>query len=232
MSKQTFAWNSQKYIDLVENGNEAGLQAYQKAEIDYLTAKVISPQNKTFIDVGAGYGRILPHLSKISRRVVAVEIDDNLEQTLEERATGLSNCEVVKGDADDLSELLASMENPNPVVISMQNALGPWIGDRLKAIDEMRKVAEAGKGEVIISIFRREALKDWGLEMYASVNGLLGEYDPESSDLDNGIYKTTTGYESYWFSKEDRGAIKERLGGKIVGGMLEDNFEIIHVSYE
>lgn len=228
----SFAWNSQKYIDLVENGSDAGLQAYQKAEIDYLTTKVKHREDKTFIDVGAGYGRILPHLSSVAKKVVAVEIDDNLEKTLVQCAKVLPNCEVVKGYANQLSDLVKDLDIPNPVVVSVQNCLGPWIGDRFAAVAEMRRVAERGKGEVIISLFRREAIKDWGLQMYDSVSGLLGEYDPRASDLENGIYITKTGYESYWFSKEEREEIKNRLRGKLVAEVIDSNFHIIHVSYE
>jgi len=231
MPEENFAWNTRKYIDLVENGTDEGLQQYQKAEIDYLTSKVESPQDKTFVDVGAGYGRILPQLSGTAKRVIAVELDENLSESLSKRVKSYPNCEVVIGDANQLSTLLAESDITKPVLVSVQNCLGPWVGDRYQAIDEMRKIAEPRRGEVIISLFCRESMKEWGLPMYQSISGLLGEYDPDSSDLEKGIYRTKTGYESYWFSKDEREAIKGRLGGQIAGEIVDPKFHIIHVTY-
>lgn len=231
MPEQTFSWNSQKYIDLVENGSDPGLLEWEAAEIHYLTTKIDSPQDKTFIDVGAGYGRVLPHLARIAKKVIAVEIDENLGRTLQERAGEFANCVVIMGDGSQLGKLLEKQEYPKPVVLSLQNTLGPWKGDRYSAVDEMRKVAEPKHGEVIVSIFRREAIESWGLEMYHSIAGLLGEYDPTTSDLKNGVFRTKTGYESYWFSAEDREAIKKRLGGSVFGEIITDNFHLFHILY-
>lgn len=231
MPEQTFTWNSQKYIDLVEHGSDSGLLEWENAELVYLTTKVESLQDKTFIDVGAGYGRVLPHLAGIARQVIAVEIDENLGITLRERAVEFPNCKVIMGSGNELSKLLENESFLNPVVISLQNTLGPWKGDRLVAVGQMRLVAEPKKGEVIISVFRREAIESWGLEMYHSIAGLLGEYDPKTSDLKNGIYRTKTGYKSYWFSSDEREAIKKRLGGSVVGDVLTDNYHLFHISY-
>lgn len=70
MPEENFEWNTRKYIDLVENGTDEGLQQFQKAEIYYLTSKVDSPQDKTFVDVGAGYGRILPQLTRVAIKTI------------------------------------------------------------------------------------------------------------------------------------------------------------------
>ena len=231
MPEQTFNWDSQKYIDLVEHGNNPGLLEWENAEIHYLTTKIDSPHDKTFVDVGAGYGRVLPHLAKIAKKVIAVEIDENLGKTLRKRATEFPNCVVIMGDGNQLGKLLENQDYPSPVVVSLQNTLGPWKGDRFAAVDEMRRVAEPKKGEIVVSILRREAMENWGLEMYHSIDGLLGEYDPATSDLKNGVFRTKTGYESYWFSADERGAIKKRLGGSVVGEILMDNYHLFHISY-
>src|SRR5579884_2646639 len=217
MSLQSFNWSSQKYIDEVEHGTDPGLLEYQRIELKYLTTKIEYLQEKTFIDVGAGYGRILPHLAKLAKKFIAIERDSDLLDELQKRASHFPNCEIIEGDGTILSELLKDRVVGKPVIISPQNTLGPWIGDRNKAVDEMRKIAEAKRGEIVISLFCREAINDWGIPMYKSVAGLLGKYDPNLSDLENGIFKTDTGYESYWFSKEEREEIKRRLSGKVVG---------------
>jgi SAM-dependent methyltransferase len=226
-----FVWNSRYYIDDVEHGSDPGLQEYQAAEIEYITHKISSPAEKTFIDVGGGYGRILPHIAPIAKNVVVVELDNNLSTTLKERAQNFENCQVIVGDANELSELLSGIKLYKPVLLCLQNTLGPWVGDRNKVILEMKKVAEENQGEIIISLFCREAIENWGIPMYRSIARLLGNYDEEKSNLAKGIYKTDTGYESYWFSKEDRKRIKERLGGRLAGEAIDHKYHIIHTAY-
>lgn len=230
MNKSGFSWNTQNYIQEVENGSDLGLQEYQKQEIEYITTKIRNPNQKTFIDVGAGYGRILPYLAKIAKKVIAIELDENLHEELQKRASQFPNCIVLMKNGNDLSNLLPP-DLENPVILSMQNTLGSWVGDRNLAITEMRKVAEPKHREIIVSLFCREAIKDWGIPMYATVERLLGRYDPSASDLENGIYKTDTGYESYWFSTEEREEIKKKLGGNIIGEILDHKFHIFHISY-
>ena len=65
-SEAVYHWSPQKYIELVENTNNPLLQEYQKVELEYVTSKIQSPETKTFIDVGAGYGRVLPQIAKIA----------------------------------------------------------------------------------------------------------------------------------------------------------------------
>lgn len=231
MVLQGFSWNTERYIDEVENGSDLGLQEYQIREINYLTTKVEDPDKKTFIDVGAGYGRILPYLAKIAKRVIAVEIDNNLLGELQARTRKFPNCQVITGDGTYLSQLLKSEDVLRPVIVSAQNTLGPWNGDRNTLIDEMRKMAEPREGELIISLFCREAIQDWGIPMYDSISGLLGHYDPQRSNLEEGIYITDTGYESYWFSAGEREEMKKRLGGRVIGELLDHKFHIFHISY-
>jgi len=58
-----YDWSVEKYIALVEKGSHPIISSYERAELDYLRTQVKNPQDKTFIDVGAGYGRVLPHIA-------------------------------------------------------------------------------------------------------------------------------------------------------------------------
>ena len=62
----TYHWSPQKYIELVEHTNNPFLREYQQVELEYVTSKIQSPKTKTFIDVGAGYGRVLPQIARIA----------------------------------------------------------------------------------------------------------------------------------------------------------------------
>ena len=70
--KIVYSWSPQRYIDLVENTRFPMLQEYQRVELDYITSKIQTPQAKTFIDIGAGYGRALPQLAEAAKRVIAI----------------------------------------------------------------------------------------------------------------------------------------------------------------
>lgn len=61
-----YHWSPRKYIELVEHTNNLFLREYQRVEVDYVTSKIQSPKTKTFIDVGAGYGRVLPQIAGIA----------------------------------------------------------------------------------------------------------------------------------------------------------------------
>lgn len=42
----TYNWSPQRYIELVENTRFPMLQEYQRVELDYITSKIQSPQDK------------------------------------------------------------------------------------------------------------------------------------------------------------------------------------------
>ena len=149
----TYHWSPQKYIELVEHTNNPFLQEYQKVELEYVTSKIQFPKTKTFIDVGAGYGRVLPQIARIAGGVVAVGIDREMLGELGKRAERFDSVEVVEGDGNLLSKLLSGKDCKNPVILSLNHSLGSWVGDYHQALSEMKKVAQAGKGEMVISIF-------------------------------------------------------------------------------
>jgi tRNA G46 methylase TrmB len=61
-----YHWSPEKYIELVEHTSNPLLREYQQVELEYVTSKIQSPGTKTFIDVGAGYGRVLPQIARIA----------------------------------------------------------------------------------------------------------------------------------------------------------------------
>lgn len=230
MSNNHYRWSAQAYIDEVENGSDQGLQEYQAREIKFVKDSVKNPEEKTFIDVGAGYGRAIPHFAPTADKVIAVEIDDDLLSALTSVADQHPNVEVVVKSGDNLASIIDGSVS-RPVILSLQNTLGPWDGIRDTAIDAMRQVAEPRRGEIIISLFCRESLVDWGIPMYATVNTLLGNYDPKKSDIDNGLFATDTDYTSHWFSKSEREDIKKQLGGTLINEIEDHKFHIFHIAY-
>src|ERR1035438_6257403 len=102
-----FNWNTQSYIEQVEKSQEPGLIEYQQDELDFIKNGVKDPGTKTFIDIGAGYGRVIPAVAALAKDVIAVEQDQDFLSELQRRATELGNVIVISGSADELDELLS-----------------------------------------------------------------------------------------------------------------------------
>jgi len=101
-----YDWSVEEYINLVENTQNPILKAYEQAELDYISS-IPDLSRKTVIDVGAGYGRVLPHIAPpITRNVIAVEINDEMFQELQKRTAKFSNAVAVKGDANNVIWLI------------------------------------------------------------------------------------------------------------------------------
>ena len=90
-----YNWSPDKYIKLVEKSSDPVLQYYMKAEMDYITTKIENPKEKTFIDVGAGYGRVIPPLSEIAKQVITVELDKKMLTELKHRGEQYPNVLVI-----------------------------------------------------------------------------------------------------------------------------------------
>jgi 16S rRNA A1518/A1519 N6-dimethyltransferase RsmA/KsgA/DIM1 with predicted DNA glycosylase/AP lyase activity len=142
-----YNWNPEKYIKVIEKTDDPIFQDYMKTEIEYIIKNVENPSNKTFIDVGAGYGRVVHWLSKIGKNVIAVEIDKKMLKELKKRSKKLSNVIVIEGDANELTRILSKYNYliENPVLISLQNTFGTLIGNPYKVLEEMKKIATMKK---------------------------------------------------------------------------------------
>lgn len=57
-----YSWSVDKYIKFVENTQNPTLRDYEDKELDYIL-KISDLSSKTIIDVGAGYGRVLPYIT-------------------------------------------------------------------------------------------------------------------------------------------------------------------------
>lgn len=85
-SEPVYHWSADKYIRLVEHTQNPMLDEYQRVEANYIAEKIENPKSKTFVDVGAGYGRILPQIAKVAKEVLAVELDGEMLGELQRRA--------------------------------------------------------------------------------------------------------------------------------------------------
>lgn len=220
-------YTAEKYIKLVENIDDEILQSHMHAEIEVIS-KVRDSKNKTFIDLGAGHGRVLPNLVKIARNVISIELNPDMLLELKKRTKNYKNAIVIDGDIQKLSDLLRDADIKNPVLLLLQNTLGTIEGNYKNVLSEMKSIAKKYQGEVIISLFRKESLKDWGLKLYPKVKEITGESDFQKIDFNKGIFVTKSGNISKWWSPDEIRQIKEFFGGKIVNEVLTPQFCVIH----
>ena len=222
-------YTAEKYIELVEDIDDDVLQSHMKTEIEVIS-KVEDSKNKTFIDLGAGHGRILSDLAKIARNVISIELNPDMLKELKKRTEMYKNASVIEGDIQKLSKLLENADVKNPVLLLIQNTLGTIEGDYKKVLAEMKTVAQKYKGEIVVSLFRQEALKDWGIKMYSKITEMIGKPDLEKTYFEKGLFVSETGYTSKWWNTAEIEKMKEFFGGKLINEVLTPHFVIIHIS--
>ncbi|MEC8339836.1 MAG: methyltransferase domain-containing protein [Nanoarchaeota archaeon] len=224
-------YTDKEYIELVEKTSEPILQKQISLEIKEIL-DVKNSNEKTFIDLGAGHGRVLPTLSKVARDVISVEINPKMIPELEKRSREFENAKMIVGDLTELSKVLENETLKKPVLLLLQNTLGTIEGDWEKVLLEMKKVAENNFGEIIISLFCSEELSSWGVSsLYPSIAKMIGNPDLEKTDFENGLFVSESGYTSKWRSREEIESIKEFFQGELVREISTKEFKILHIRY-
>jgi SAM-dependent methyltransferase len=221
-------YTAEKYIELVENIDDDILQSHMRAEIEVIS-KVQNAKNKTFIDLGAGYGRVLPNLVKIAKNVISIELNPSMLIELKKRTKRYKNAIVIEGDICKLSHLLKKANIQKPVLLLLQNTLGTIEGDYKKVLSEMKLIGKKYNGEIIISLFRQESLKNWGMKLYSKIKEMVGEPDLQKTNFKRGIFVSKTGYTSKWWNSKEINKLKIFLGGEIVNEICTPQFCVIHI---
>ncbi len=163
--------------------------------------------NGAAVDIGAGYGRMTPVLIEQFNRVVAVEKNDSMFEKLEQNTRQMDQVTSVHTDASDLESILAEHGAGAPTVCMFQNTPGTWDGDFFQFLRDVHHVAH----DVILSVFRKDALKRYGVPLYEELEPLCGAYAAEQSQFEQGIYRTDR-YTSQWWSDEEIRSMREILG--------------------
>ncbi len=223
-------YSVEKYERLVERTKNEAFRNYMAAEAVAITTGIQNPGSKTFIDLGAGYGRILPLVAANGRNVFSIELNPEMFAELERRSNSSGNCKAILGDMVNFPRLLEGQNVDRPVVMILQNTLS-LIKDYVGLLEKIRDFASRNKGEVIISVSKQEALEGMGIKFYESMAEMVGQPDFEKTDFVRGLFVSKTGYEVKWWTPEQRQKIREVLGGRIVRQYEGPNFYILHVSY-
>lgn len=147
------------------------IQQYLEGEIDYVLKKICP--GGTVLELGCGYGRILPYLAQKAGLVVG--IDRSLTSLIlgAEMLSGISNCYLMGMNALHLG----FRDRVFDCVVCIQNGISAFHVDQRDLIRESVRVAKPG-GIVLFSSYSDDLWED-RLEWFQlqSDAGLLGEID-------------------------------------------------------
>ncbi len=147
------------------------VQQYLQAEVDYVISRI--HPGDTILELGCGYGRILPFLSRVAGFLAG--IDTSLESLLAAReiAAGLANCHLAGMDAIKLGFPDHTFDR----TVCIQNGISAFHVDQRQLLCESLRVTKPA-GTVLFSSYSEKFWKDrldW-FEQQARY-GLLGEID-------------------------------------------------------
>lgn len=148
---------------------------------------------------------------------------------LEEVAGHFSNVTAIKGDMLQLDTLLEGKYLERPIFLILQNSLGTIEGAYEQALQVAADEARRRNGELVLSLLRAGVLQSQGLDMYASLRDMVGEVDMERTDLEKGLFVSTTGYTSKWWTDEEIETFKKM--GKVEDEVIEPEFVLLRLSF-
>jgi len=224
-------YDPKKYIKLVENSDFPLLRKFMKDELDFLKRQI--EHKNTIIDLGSGYGRIIPFVKQICDKYWGVEINKLMYNELERRALKSSNIEAINGDITNLRKIISANNVPkdDSLYLLLQNTIGTIEGDRYSLLKELRILLEFKSSELVISFFKSSYLKTIGLEMFKSISDMVGEPDLSKCDFDNGVFVSKTGYETKWWSKKDINEIINLLKAKVISFKETNEYIILQLTH-
>jgi 2-polyprenyl-6-hydroxyphenyl methylase/3-demethylubiquinone-9 3-methyltransferase len=162
------------------------VQQYLDAEINYVLQKI--GLNDIVIELGCGYGRLLPALARKSKKVIGIDTSVSSIEMGKKMHSGFSNISFMQMDAVKLE----FDDGYFDVVICIQNGISAFHVNQTDLIRESIRVTKKGGLDLFSSYsekFWEHRLKWFKLQSEA---GLLGEIDYEKTK--NGLIVCKDGF--------------------------------------
>lgn len=175
------------------------IQNFLDGEIEFIREH-INP-NKTILEVGCGYGRLLGILSERAKKVVGIDFSKRMVTMAKAKLAGKGNVKIYLMGAN---KTMFKDENFD-YVVCLDNSFGNMPNIELNVLKEMTRVCKKG-GEVIVSVFSDNA-KEVQIENYTRI-GLKGIKD------DGTAVHTQEGFYSRRFTKEELTKLFSQCGLK------------------
>jgi 2-polyprenyl-6-hydroxyphenyl methylase/3-demethylubiquinone-9 3-methyltransferase len=151
------------------------VRQYFASELSHVIEKI--DPGDTVIDLGCGYGRILPELAQKAGMVIGIDNSGSSLFLAKETINGIPNCLLVQTNGVQLSFL----EDTFDVVVCIQNGISAFHVDQKELIRESIRVTQPG-GTALFSSYSDKFWNnrlEW-FQMQADA-GLLGEIDYEKT---------------------------------------------------
>lgn len=162
------------------------VQQYLKAEVSHILEKI--HPGDTVLELGCGYGRVLPALAQKARSVIGIDTSYASLAMASQMPVNISNCRLLNMDA----VRLAFHARVFDCVICIQNGISAFHVDQKALIRESIRVTRPG-GMVLFSSysdkFWKERLAWFHIQSEA---GLLGEIDAKRTT--NGVIVCKDGF--------------------------------------
>jgi SAM-dependent methyltransferase len=180
------------------------VQQYLRAEIDFVL-KRIRPGDKV-LDLGCGYGRIVPLLAEKAQSVVGVDISPSSLTLGKLLLKGIPNCRLLRMDATALGFPDGSFE----VVLCVQNGISAFKVDPARLLREAVRAARK-KGTILFSSYS-DKFWEHRLEWFRrqAEEGLIGEIDEERTG--NGVIVCKDGFRATTYTPDQFIALARECG--------------------
>ncbi|MBN1861675.1 MAG: class I SAM-dependent methyltransferase [Candidatus Thermoplasmatota archaeon] len=172
------------------------IQQYLEAEVNHVLNKI---NKKDFVlELGCGYGRILPSLAQRANLVIGIDISLQSLNLAKETVQGIQNCHLARMDALGLAFANQAFDT----VVCIQNGISAFHVNKADLIRESIRVTKSC-GTILFSSYSD---KFWDHRMHwfqlQSEAGLIGEIDSEKTGDDvivckDGFTATTVNEERF-----------------------------------
>lgn len=151
------------------------VKQYFEAEVNYVLQKI--RLKDLVLELGCGYGRILPALSKKAKTVIGIDISFPSLMLGKKYMQNISNCSFAQMNAIQI----AFSNNVFDVVVCIQNGISAFHVDPIALIRESIRITKR-EGVILFSSYSEKFWK-YRLEWFQlqSNAGLLGEIDFEKT---------------------------------------------------
>lgn len=179
------------------------VRQYLEAEVEHVMER-INPSDAV-LELGCGYGRILPGLARKVNSVVGIDTSHASLKLGREKLKRISNCHLLNMDAIQL----AFADRVFDVVICIQNGISAFHVDPRNLIRESIRVTKPN-GIVLFSSYS-DKFWDTRLEWFRlqSEEGLLGEIDSEKTG--NGTIVCRDGFTATTVGREEFLSLVDRI---------------------
>jgi ubiquinone/menaquinone biosynthesis C-methylase UbiE len=179
------------------------VRQYLEAEINFALSKIKA--NDLVIELGCGYGRVLPQIAQKARQVIGIDTSRSSIELGKKMLKNFSNISLLQMNALELD----FKNNYFDVVLCIQNGISAFHVNQVNLINESIRVTKPG-GFILFSSysgkFWKHRLKWFRLQSEA---GLLGEIDYEKTG--NGVIVCKDGFTATTISMEQFKELTSRI---------------------